>query len=138
MEILNWPNNTCLVCGPEVAGGLRAVFAGGPDGVVANLVLPEFWQGFAGVAHGGVLAGLVDDAMWHAIYHFRALSTVTAELTVRFHHPVAIGHPLVVRGRVSRFDRRLIRAEASIAENERVLVSATGRFMPGDPVRHHQ
>jgi acyl-coenzyme A thioesterase PaaI-like protein len=99
-------------------------------------VIAPPYQGFRGVVHGGILAGLVDDAMWHVIHQQDNAFPMTAELTVRYLAPVPIGEPLIIEGHLRSYRPRLMVAEATVANGRGdVLVRAEGRFMPP---RDHQ
>ncbi|NMP22280.1 PaaI family thioesterase [Sulfobacillus harzensis] len=131
MASFDWDNNVCFVCGSDVPG-LHLKFSGDSQEVRASAVINPPYQGFEGVVHGGILAGIVDDAMWHVIHqHDETLYPMTAELKVRYHAPARIGERLTVVGHLISFRRRLMVAEAVIedADGGR-LVSAEGRFMP--------
>lgn len=130
MASFTWDDNVCFVCGSEVPG-LHLAFSGDAQEVCAEAVIEPSYQGFRGVVHGGILAGIVDDAMWHVIHQQDGDFPMTAELKVRYLAPVKIGERLVVRGRMVRYRRRLMVAEAVIENHAGdVLVSAEGRFMP--------
>ncbi|POB11022.1 MAG: PaaI family thioesterase [Sulfobacillus thermosulfidooxidans] len=88
------------------------------------------WQGFEGVVHGGIIAGLLDDAMWHALYHEHDLVTMTAQLTVRYRRPVPIDTLLNIYGTVTQFNRRIVHTKAWIESFGETLVTAEGVFMP--------
>ncbi len=130
MPSFDWDNNVCFVCGSNVAG-LHLKFSGDAKEVRATTVIDPPYQGFEGVVHGGILAGLVDDAMWHVIHQQQNDFPVTAELTVRYRSVARIGERLTVVGRLVSYRRRLMVAEAVI-ENEagHPVVTAQGRFMP--------
>lgn len=131
MPIFDWENNVCFVCGTAVEGGLHVRFAGDAAKVEARTVIGPPFQGFSGLVHGGILAGLADDAMWHIIHQQEDHYPVTAELTVRYHIPAHIGEPLVVRGELVSYRRRLMVARAMIENGQgKLVVSAQGRFMP--------
>ncbi|MCY0880278.1 MAG: PaaI family thioesterase [Firmicutes bacterium] len=135
MAAFDWPDNVCFVCGSQ-GSGLQVRFSGNRDGVRAETVIGAPYQGFRGVVHGGILAGLVDDAMWHVIHQQDNAFPMTAELTVRYLAPVAIGEPLVIEGRLVSYRPRLMVAEATVANQQgEVLVRAEGRFMPPREVR---
>ncbi len=106
-------------------------FSGDADEVRATTVVQPPYQGFSGVVHGGILAGIVDDAMWHVIHQHEEVFPMTAELKVRYHQPARIGEELTVRSHLVSFRRRLMVAEATIHRVDGTLVvSAEGRFMP--------
>lgn len=131
MASFDWENNVCFICGSDVPG-LHLKFEGDAEEVRAVATIRPPYQGFDGVVHGGILAGIVDDAMWHVIHQQdEAIFPMTAELRVRYHAPAQIGAPLVVVSHLVSWRRRLMVAEAVIEDADGVrLVSAEGRFMP--------
>jgi len=111
--------------------GLHVRFAGDSMGVLAETIINRPYQGFEGLVHGGILAGLLDDAMWHVIHQQHDDFPVTAELTVRYRRPVRIGERLTVRADLLSYRPRLMVARAEITNIDGViLVTAQGRFMP--------
>lgn len=131
MASFDWENNVCFVCGSN-APGLHVAFSGDPQEVRASTVIQPPYQGFDGVVHGGILAGMLDDAMWHVIHQQdESLYPMTAEIKVRYHAPARIGERLTVISHLTSFRRRLMVAEAVIQDAEgKRLVSGEGRFMP--------
>lgn len=132
MASFDWANNVCFVCGSEVPG-LHVSFSGDADEVRAEVVIQPPYQGFEGVVHGGILASILDDAMWHVIHqHDDAVWPMTAELKVRYHAPARMGATLQVRAHLVSFRQRLMIASAEVTTPDGMrLVSAEGRFMPG-------
>lgn len=130
MAGFDWANNVCFVCGSSDVG-LHVKFSGDAGQVRADVVVNPPYQGFDGLVHGGILAGICDDAMWHVIHQQDDDYPVTAEITVRYHQPARIGEPLSVVGEIISYRRRLMVASAVIVNGagDRV-VSAQGRFMP--------
>jgi acyl-coenzyme A thioesterase PaaI-like protein len=103
----------CFACGPENPIGLHLAFA--PDGGVvrATITLANDFQGWRGVAHGGIVMALLDEAMAHAA-GFAGHRGMTASAQVRFRKPVPIGQPLDVIGSVTWQRRNVIGVEASV------------------------
>lgn len=92
---------------------------------------PEHFQGFDGVLQGGIVAGLMDDAMWYAILSTTGAITMTAELTIRYKAPVPVETDLTVTGRLVAQHRILYTCSAFIADTAgQVLAEATAKFMP--------
>jgi uncharacterized protein (TIGR00369 family) len=137
MSRLDFRSNGCVICGPENAVGVHVHWDADGDGAVrAEATVPAHFQGFQGMVHGGVITALLDDAMWHAIFRATGVSTVTADLSVRYRHPVPIGQPVRVEARFLRTRHRLAEAEATVQEAREgglVLAEAHGRFLP-EPV----
>lgn len=119
----------CFACGPENESGLRLQFERSDDGVIAHTVLRPEFQGWQGIAHGGVALSLLDEAMAHAAgaAGFRGL---TASMSARFRKPVPLEAPLEIRGRVKWMRRNVLELEASVAdESGIVLLEGEGRFV---------
>lgn len=125
----------CMVCGADSEGGMKMRFARwGSEGAAAQGQIPAFFGGFGGLAHGGAIAALLDDAMWWAIQHTCGADTLTAELKVRYHVPIEVQRKLWVQGRLLKRRGRLYRAEAAICSEEGAppLAEASGSFMTPD------
>jgi acyl-CoA thioesterase FadM len=54
---------------------------------------------------------------------------VTAELTVRFRHPVATGRPATVRARLERERAPFYRLRAELVQDGVVKAAATAKFL---------
>ncbi|MFP4200945.1 MAG: PaaI family thioesterase [Clostridia bacterium] len=123
----------CVICGRANPHGLKMRFQTTPEGVRSTVTVPERFQGFDGVAHGGTVAAILDDAMWWAILRGRAATTMTAEMTVRYHAPVPIERPLVVEASLVSHRGRLHRARAMISfegsDGNGALAEAEGAYL---------
>jgi hypothetical protein len=62
------PNSRhCFVCGLENEYGLGLRFYEiGPDEVTATVSIPEQYQGYPGVVHGGITAAMLDEVLGRA------------------------------------------------------------------------
>lgn len=120
----------CFACGPENEIGLRLRFERiDDDGVRARTALRSDFQGWQGIAHGGVALALLDEAMAHAA-GAAGHRGVTASMNARFRKPVPLGAPLEIEGRVKWMRRNVLELHASVCdENGTVLVEAEGRFV---------
>lgn len=120
----------CFVCGSENPVGLRVQFARTPEGVGARVCPPLHFQGFDRVLQGGVVAGLMDDAMWYAVFAGNGAVTMTVELTVRYKAPVPVETELTVTGMVVEQRRSLYTCSAAIlGPDGKVLAEAAGKFL---------
>jgi uncharacterized protein (TIGR00369 family) len=104
-------SRTCFVCGRDNALGLRARWWSERASREARgeLTIPEAFNGFPGVVHGGIVAALLDEAMVRSALldgDFDDLM-VTARMEVTYLRPVPTGEPVVAAGRmVKRTGRR--------------------------------
>jgi uncharacterized protein (TIGR00369 family) len=96
-----------------------------PERAVLSLVMKdEFIQG-AGVAAGGILATLMDEAMAHAaIVHLKAEEgTTTVELSVRYLKACRLHDTLRAEARVVKRGGSLITVEGEVTNGQRDLTA---------------
>lgn len=125
------PTNQCFGCGGNNAGGMKLTFEqdNANRRIVGRFVLGERYQGGGGMAHGGIIALLLDEAMGK-VCRFRDVRAVTAELSLEFLKPVAVDKEIVVEGREMEMNgRNLFLAGEIRNENGDVLARGKGRFV---------
>lgn len=128
------PNSRmCFICGMKNIAGVHVAFYEQDDGtVLARFTGQDVHQGYPGRFHGGVLAGILDEALGRTlstVYGDEAMG-VTVELTTRYRKPVPLGVELTATARLVT-DR--LRAYESIGEillpDGTVAVEARGKFV---------
>jgi uncharacterized protein (TIGR00369 family) len=119
----------CIVCGRENPRGLHLQFSLASDGgVEASFDCQKVFEGYDNHLHGGVIAALLDGAMTNCLFAHGHLA-VTAELTVRYRQPVAIGRPATVRAWIRQSSHGLHRMQAELQQENRLRVSAKATFL---------
>ena len=119
----------CVVCSPDHPCGLCLHFeAGANDTVTADFELDQAVEGYVGWPHGGITSAVLDGAMTNWLFA-HGLTGVTAELNVRFRHPVVLREPAIVTARLQRASHPLYELEAYITQAEQLKVRAIGRFL---------
>jgi uncharacterized protein (TIGR00369 family) len=119
----------CFACGIGNPRGLGLEFSVETDGTVAACWQPSGeYQSYAGRLHGGIIATLLDGAMVHALRH-RGVHGVTAEMHIRYHHPVMLDEPVLIRGRVASRRHGLHFCEAELLQRSSPAVRAMAKFM---------
>lgn len=126
----NAKEHHCFGCGALNEIGLQLEFRRTTDGVWAAFTPDRRYEGYAGMAHGGVLTTMLDEAMSWAITA-RGDFAVTARMTVSFRQPARIGALMRVEARVIGTRRQIVDAEAKIIEVDSgaIVAEAEGRFM---------
>jgi acyl-coenzyme A thioesterase PaaI-like protein len=119
----------CVVCSPDCPGGLRLRFtAATEDSVVADFQLDRAVEGYVGWPHGGITSAILDGAMTNWLFA-HGLTGVTAELNVRFRHPVLLEEPATVTAHLKTALHPLYELEAQIIQHGQLKARATGRFL---------
>jgi acyl-coenzyme A thioesterase PaaI-like protein len=89
-------------------------------------------NGYRDVAHGGVLAALLDETMgWAAtVFGKNHPMYVTGELTVKYLAPVPVEEAIEVRSSLVEDAGRLAYCEGEILHGGKACVRARGKFAP--------
>lgn len=102
----------CFGCGTDHPTGLhqRATAGEGMD-VVAVVEITQAHQGAPGLAHGGVIATAMDEAMG-VVTRLLRLPVVTVRLEVDYRQPVPVGTTLHIASRITGQRGRKVYTEA--------------------------
>lgn len=122
----------CFGCSTSNGRGLGLVFERGDDVVEARTTLSEEFAGYDGLAHGGIVSTLLDEAMGWAILELAGRFAVTRSLSVSFRRPVLIHRELRVRARIAAEEADgSLRVEAEVLDARgRLSASAVGIWVP--------
>jgi uncharacterized protein (TIGR00369 family) len=107
----------CFGCGPLNVDGLRLTFAPGPEGSVAEYEVASRFQSWAGMAHGGITALMLDEAVGWAAWH-AGHPGVTGRLQVSYRRPLKLGEHVRIVGKVENVRRSLIYVTAFIENRD--------------------
>jgi acyl-coenzyme A thioesterase PaaI-like protein len=128
------PNSRkCFACGLENHIGLKLKFyETAPGEVTVDHIVPEAYQGYPGVVHGGVVAAMLDEVAGRTqMGGDPPRFMFTARLDIRYRHNVPTGQPLRMIGRAGKVKKRTATATAQLfgpdglllAEAEALLVN---------------
>jgi len=111
------PNSRhCFVCGVENPFGLHLeFFENVPGEIVADITVPEQYQGYPGVVHGGIVAAMLDEVSSRA--HMNGdppRFMYTGRMEIRYRKNVPVGKPLRLVGRAGNSRRRTAVATGAI------------------------
>jgi uncharacterized protein (TIGR00369 family) len=124
-------SKNCFVCGRENSAGLKLDFYTPSTGQSrAKFMLPDKYEGYPGIVHGGIIATILDETGGRAYMDSQHPFMVTAQLNVRYRKPVPIKTTLIAygeaverRGRVSKAHSEIRDLDGEVlAEAELVLV----------------
>jgi acyl-coenzyme A thioesterase PaaI-like protein len=107
------PRRWCFGCGDANPEGLRIEFQIDGRRVSGEFQARQAHQGYPGVAHGGIAAAAIDEAMGWAMYAAGAWA-MTARLEVKYRRPLPLATPLQVSAEVVRDRGRWLEAEGRL------------------------
>lgn len=120
----------CFACGTLNVHGLRLVLHAGAGRCWTELELEERFQGWDGIAHGGIICTILDEVMaWALVEH--DLWGLTARMSVDFRRPVPVGRRIRGEGWVLEARRRIVRAGGRLvdAEDGTVLAESEATYV---------
>jgi uncharacterized protein (TIGR00369 family) len=106
----------CFVCGAHNAHGLHLRFRREGEEVLADFTPQPQHAGFRGLVHGGILATVLDEAMFWAAASTTKRFCLAAELNVRFVSKVIVGQKLTVVARLRADRGRLWESSAELRD----------------------
>ncbi|MGQ9620101.1 MAG: PaaI family thioesterase [Bacteroidales bacterium] len=82
--------NRCFGCGPNNPAGLKLEFMENKEELHSFWQPSEYYQGYPGVLHGGIIATLLDEIAAWFVYAVIGTSGVTSRMNIKYLHPVMI------------------------------------------------
>ena len=117
----------CFICGRKNPVGLKMHFyTTASDEVTADYTIPDHYQGYPGIVHGGIVASILDETAGRSVMadgDDRFFVTVTMNITYR--NPVPTETPVKILGRLKskRGRRAMVSGEIRSLEGQ-VLAEA--------------
>jgi acyl-coenzyme A thioesterase PaaI-like protein len=121
----------CFVCGAHNSHGLHLRFHREDNEVQADFTPQPHHAGFRGIVHGGILATVLDEAMFWAAASTTKRFCLAAELNVRFVNKVVVGQKLTVVARLRADRGRLWESSAELRDEAGIVrARATCKQIP--------
>jgi acyl-coenzyme A thioesterase PaaI-like protein len=132
------PHN-CFACGSLNATGMHLAIHVERDRSWTELVLDRRFEGWDGIAHGGILCSILDEVMAWALVGQDNWG-LTARLSVDFKKPVTVAQSLLAEGWIVRARRRVIDTRGRIIDRSTGDELATGEavYVAADPSRKRE
>ena len=126
----------CFACGSLNVEGLGLALHVEGDSCWTEVALPDRFEGWQGIAHGGIVCTILDEVMaWSLVV--RVAWGLTARMTVDFKRPVPIGVAVRAEGRLVNARRRLLETSAQLVDSAtgEVLATAAATYLAAPPDR---
>ncbi|MBN2495137.1 MAG: PaaI family thioesterase [Deltaproteobacteria bacterium] len=129
------PDHLCFACGRANPHGLQMEFLAEEAALVSRLRIPAHMCGWQGVAHGGIVATVLDEVMGKAAIYLLERLILTRYMELRFFKPVRVERPIEARAELELREgeqRAVMRAELRDEQGE-LCASARGDFVMFTP-----
>ena len=116
-ELITIPNmwsGNCFGCSPKNKYGLQMKVCYSENGCISHLVIPEYYCGFEGLVHGGIIATILDEiSAWTLIVYLKRLG-VTQTAQIHYLKPVYVNQVIIAKGRIKQHKDNFVITEAII------------------------
>ena len=141
------PSSICFGCGPANENGLQIDSYRIEGGLEMEFTPSPEHQAFPGMINGGIIGTLLDcHGNWTAaiaIMDEQELEeppcTVTASYSIKLRRPTPLGHPLVIKSKVSEIDGDKVNVEMTLEAEGKLCATGKGLFVAvkeGHPAYH--
>lgn len=122
-------HKNCCVCSPDNPLGLQMQFEFLPDGKLKGIFdcSPRF-EGYPGIVQGGVVASVLDGIMTNYLFA-QDVVAVTAELKIRYRHPVQTGLRAELFAEIENHHSDLYLMKAQLFQSDKLHATATAKFL---------
>lgn len=118
----------CFFCGPAT-GGLALGIEYQEGGAFAEFTAREKFQGYDGMLHGGIVAGILDEVMWWTLFMETKVIAATWKIDVEFRRPILCGSAYRASAELLRSNHGNYHMSARIEDQEKnVAARASGMF----------
>lgn len=114
----------CFACGELNEIGLHLALKFEPRRCHVELTIPDRFEGWEGLIHGGIVSTILDEVMAWALIEQDSWG-VTARMSIQFHRPVLVGQAIRAEGWIVELKRRIQRTAGRIVETATGLELAT-------------
>jgi acyl-coenzyme A thioesterase PaaI-like protein len=128
--------HNCFACGTLNAHGLRLTLHLEPGRSWTELDLDRRFEGWDGIAQGGITATILDEVMaWSLVASDNW--GVTARLALEFRRPVPVDTRIRAEGWITNERRRVVETAANLVDSAtgQVLATAIGTYVAADTTR---
>lgn len=122
-EIPNYWSGNCFGCSPSNPYGLQMKINLSKNGCFSYLRIPDYFCGFDGIVHGGIIASILDEiSAWTLVVHLSKIG-VTKEVSIQYLKPVATNLPIIAEGEIISCDNSNVLTKASIKNTDGIILA---------------
>ncbi len=128
-QIVNEEYSMCFGCGQNNPIGLKLSFKRDDKTAKTEFTPTELYQGWPGVAHGGIIAAMLDETASWAIL-FDGMNPVTSKMEIWFRQPAVINEPLIITGSITKKTSKWVETKAAITTRDGTLIAeSTSKYL---------
>jgi acyl-coenzyme A thioesterase PaaI-like protein len=119
----------CFGCSPTNTSGLQLRFRREGSLVRSAYRIPDRFHGAPGIAHGGIVAAILDEISCAAAVFVGDQFVVTGEFVIRYERPVPVDVALELEAEITSWAHaRYAEIVARVRHGDALLARSTGKF----------
>lgn len=127
------PHSTrCFICGSENPVGLKHIFYVEENSVSSDIFIPDGYNGFKDIVHGGIVTALLDETMgWNAFVFGKGHNLYfTRDLNVKFRKALNTDTPYLLKTKFLSEKRMFAITKGYIIDKDNnIYAEAEGKFI---------
>jgi uncharacterized protein (TIGR00369 family) len=120
---------SCFACGRKNDHGLHLAFKDDSYGCSCSIAIPQHFQSYSGVVHGGIVATMLDAAMVHSLRLQNNGAPITCRLEVKYLRAVPSDALLTIRAKPKGKRGKIVLADAQLECKNDCYARARGAFV---------
>ena len=119
--IPNRESGSCFGCSKTNTHGLKLNFWPIKDGCVSNYTIPDYMCGFDKIAHGGIIATLLDEVAAWALGRVVLKFGVTKDASIKYFRPVPTNVKIIIEAHVTKHNGKHVVTSAVIKDASGII-----------------
>lgn len=107
----------CFACGERNPIGMHLKFNLTDHGLETKYTFPKELQGYKDIAHGGMIALLLDEIMVNLPWKKLKVPVVSAEMRVKLKKPLKTGEEVTARASITKENSRVIYVKGEVVRD---------------------
>lgn len=122
-------HKNCFVCSGNSDNGLKLKYTFLHNRLSGEFKIPCDYQGYDNIAHGGIIAAILDSSMVHLFYERYGLQLKTAKLNIYFRKEIPVNKKFIVTAVADDTARHFYVAKSKIKNGDTLFAEAEGYFI---------
>lgn len=127
--MINNFHKNCFVCSEYSQNGLQLKYSLSHNKLTGEFKIPSDYQGYDNIAHGGIIAAILDSSMVHLFYERNGLQLKTAKLNICFRKEIPVNKKFVITAVADDTARHFYVAKSKIKSGDILFAEAEGYFI---------
>ena len=121
-------HKNCFACGEFSPKGLELKFSLRNNVLTGKFKISDNYQGYDDIAHGGIIATVLDSSMVNLFYKRDGFKLKTAKLNIYFRKQIPINKRFIVTAVADDTAKHFYKAKSQIKIKDTVFAEAEGYF----------